>query len=226
MRNLDLADSTAFVKEPAMLARVDGGGTALAALFEGDARLVAQAWRVAGDRADEGISTQSLELASDRAQREALSLDDTRPLTQLQASAAQRHHSPRSTAGPGSGESQPSSVAEGEDVRQGTSPENVRRRLVDPESLMIAEPMGAVEYAPLGRRRVIPAGTHRPRAELNEPRVESRQPQNRIRPPGYSDLDKENVGFELFLRALGASRDDNSDWLAPSNKLDAAVRSA
>ena len=64
---VDTVGATVFVKEPTVLARVDGGGRALGALFEGEARLVAQAWRVACDQAEDGIKARSVELASELA---------------------------------------------------------------------------------------------------------------------------------------------------------------
>ena len=59
-----------FVKSPSELSRVDGGGRALATLFEGDPRRLAQAWRAACDQAEAGRDAQPLELAEQRAKRE------------------------------------------------------------------------------------------------------------------------------------------------------------
>ena len=43
--SIDVARQTMFVSSPAVLPHVDGGGRALATLFEGNARRLAQAWR-------------------------------------------------------------------------------------------------------------------------------------------------------------------------------------
>lgn len=205
----DLAEASMFVTEPATLFHVDGGGAALAALFEGDARLVMQAWRVACDRAEEGIQARSLELASDRARRETTPLDVDLSLTQSQASAAQRHRSSPDSAGAGSGGSQ-SFSAVGEE-QSGTSRGATPRRLVDAQSLVLVDPRGATERGSSGRQNITAASTRHSHAGLVEPRAESRAPQSRLPYRAYSDLEKENVGFDLFVRALGLSRDEITD---------------
>ena len=46
---------------------------------------------------------------------------------------------------------------------------------------------------------------------LREPKGNSRRPQNRSGLRGYSDLDKENVGFELLQVLLGTDQDELVD---------------
>ena len=64
---VDTTRDAVFVTNSAVLARVDGGGSALAALFKDGARRVAQAWGAACEQAEEGIEPRSIELAGERA---------------------------------------------------------------------------------------------------------------------------------------------------------------
>ena len=59
-----------FISRSSVLPRVDGGGRALAALFEGNTRRLAQAWRAACDQAEAGIEARRVELARQRDERE------------------------------------------------------------------------------------------------------------------------------------------------------------
>ncbi len=59
-----------FVQHPEQLPRVDTGGRAIATLFEGDRRRLAQAWRAACDRAESGRQARLVELAEEQAKRE------------------------------------------------------------------------------------------------------------------------------------------------------------
>ena len=101
---VDTTLGTVFVTEPAVLARVDGGGRALAALFKGGTRLVAQAWRAACDQAEDGTESRPLELAGERAEREEAELDADRRLAELQERTARKPPASRGTAGPGGGQ--------------------------------------------------------------------------------------------------------------------------
>ena len=61
---------TVFVLDPSALPRVEGGGRAIAGLFGGDPRQLAQAWRAAWDQAEDGREARRVELANERARRE------------------------------------------------------------------------------------------------------------------------------------------------------------
>ena len=66
---VDTAHGSMFINGLSTLPRVDGGGRALAALFEGNTRRLAQAWRAACDQAEEGIEARRVELAQKRDER-------------------------------------------------------------------------------------------------------------------------------------------------------------
>ena len=204
---VDAARATVFVREHAILARVDGGGRALAALFEGAERLVAQAWRVACDRAEERIEAQHLELADERAANEAAELDPDDLLAKFRQRTVQIHSSSRPSSDRPAGGVKPSHTARRQTERQEQpSSTPVRRTLVDPRSLRLVDPKGRMNKSSL-KAVSRTASLASNRRGLNDPRGGSSGPQNRSALPEYSDLDRENVGLELFKRLL--SLDEN-----------------
>ncbi|WP_423921434.1 sacsin N-terminal ATP-binding-like domain-containing protein [Candidatus Poriferisodalis sp.] len=207
---VDTARATVFVTEPAALARVDGGGRALAALFKGGARLVAQAWRAACDQAEEGIEVRSVELARERAARAEAELEAGSHLAEWRKSTAQKHRSLRSPDARPGGKTQSSDVAGKESrQRQQSPPATALRTLVEPQSLMLVDPMGREDNVSLSSASG--TGGKAARSGLNEPKRGSRRPQNRIPLRGYSDVDREDVGFELLQMLLGTDQDDIVD---------------
>ena len=68
---VDLDGRKVFVRDPKTdLPRAERGGRAVAALFDGERRRVAHAWRAAWDKAEDGMMAAGLELAQHRAERE------------------------------------------------------------------------------------------------------------------------------------------------------------
>ena len=204
---VDTAGATVFVKESTVLARVDGGGRALGALFEGEARLVAQAWRVACDQAEDGMKARSVELASELAEREEAELDSR--LAEWQENTAQKRRSSQGSAGRAEGKAQPSDAAgDAREQRRPSPPVTAPRTLVDPESLMLVT--GRMDKGSPGAASGT-AGRAAPGGGLNEPKSGSRGPQNRIPLRGYSDVDREDVGLGLLRRVLGSDLDQIVD---------------
>ena len=208
---VDTTRATVFVTEPEVLTRVDGGGRALAALFKGGARLVAQAWRAACDQAQEGMTARRVELARERAARAEAELDADSRLAEFRSITAQKHRSPRGSAGRAGGKPQTSDVAENESEQpKQPPPATPPRTLVEPQSLMLVDPRGRLdERSPSGA-----SGTGAKTAGsggLNAPRGDSRGPQNRTPLRRYSDLDKETVGLELLQMLLSTDQDDIVD---------------
>ena len=203
--------ATVFVRKGEALARVDGGGRALAALFEGAERLVAQAWRVACDRAEERIEAQHLELAAERAANEAAELDHDDLLVKFQERTVQIHSSSRPSTDRTVGGVPPSHAARGQTERQ-EQPSAVpaRRALVDPQSLRLVDPKGRMNKNSLNAVSGT-ASLASTRRGLNEPKGGSSGPQNRSARREYTDLDKENVGLELLKRLLSLDKDEIVD---------------
>ena len=196
-----------FVKEPQRdLPRADCGGRALATLFDGDRRRVAQAWRSAWDLAEDGRTATPLELAQqkDKRKQEEIEADIDRELAALQAHtggnsrsadrAGQRRQTPsgeRATGG-GTGTKEASAAKP--------------RSLVDPDSLKVIDPNGRVVGSSTRK------GPQRHRGGgLVEPHKSSRTPRNKVALRGYSDLDRENVGLELARMVLSSDREDIVD---------------
>ena len=205
---IDAAHTTVYVSEPAMLTRESGGGTALAALFEGNARLVAQAWLTACDRAKEGIQARRIELASESVEPEDVELADNHALAELQQQIAQKHASSRGSADHHSTGMPQSTgtVPLKPEQRKQPPPVAPPRTLVDPQSLSLVNPDGQME----GRSPDAASGiAARPSGGggLREPRSGTGGPSNRTPRRWYSDVDRENVGFELLQMLL--STDDN-----------------
>ena len=196
-----------FVKDPQCdLPRADRGGRALATLFDGDRRRVAQAWRSAWDLAEGGRTATLLELAQqkDKRKQEQIEADIDRDLEALQAQtggnrrsagrAGQRRQTPSGERATGGGT--------GINEARAAKP----RLLVDPDSLRVIDPNGRVVGSSTrnGRQRRRGGG-------LVVPRESSQVPQNKVALRGYSDLDRETVGLELARMVLSSDREDIVD---------------
>ena len=203
-----------FAREPQRdLPRADRGGRALATLFDGDRRRVAQAWRAAWDQAEGGRMSTPLELAQQKAQRrqEEIEADIDSELEALQARPGikRRSANPRRLQGP------PALDADGPPSHGGGAGDGDSRRgetrvLVDPQSLRVVDPSGRVMGSSAGGGRTPP----RPNGGLVEPRERSRSPRNKVPLRGYSDLDRETVGLELARKVLSSDRDEIVDLRA------------
>ena len=193
-----------FVRHPSVLPRVDAGGRALATLFPGDARHLAQAWRAACDKAEEGREAKLIELAKERSEREQVEID--RHIAEFRERTAEKHTASRKSARRGAGAPSPSEVGSDQRARgAAASSLGALRSLVNPHSLKLLDPQGRVEgtnrNAKATGRTPDQSGQNR---NLAEPRQGSSGPRNRSPLAGYSDLDKENVGFELMTMVLGS----------------------
>ncbi len=208
---VDTTLGTVFVTEPEALPRVDGGGRALAALFAGGARLVAQAWRAACDQAVEGTEARALELARERAEREEAEFDADRRLAKMRERTARKHRATRGAAGPAGDQPPPSHAAEdGREQRRPSPAVPALRTLVDPASLMLVDPRGRIDRGSPGAESSA-AGRRARGANLNEPRRGSDAPRNRTPLRGYSEVDKEEVGLELLRVLLSTDQDQIVD---------------
>ena len=206
-----IADSnseTVYVKNSAELARVDGGGRALAALFEGGARLVAQAWGAAYERAEEGIKAQRIQLAKERSEREEAEVGASSRLLDLQDRAAHKQHS--SGLRRIDGAEQFSAGASKGEVRSPPLSAESRRVLVDPQLLTPVDPSGQVERS--SPEATVAKGGGSPRSvDLSEPTIDSRGPLSRTPLRSYSAVDKENVGIEILKMLLSSDLNEIVD---------------
>ncbi len=208
---VDTDVGTVFVSDAEVLARVDGGGRALAALFKTGARLVAQAWRAACDQAEAGIRARALELARERAEREEAALDADRRLDEFRERTARKQRSSPGRAGVAGGKAQaPHPGGDGRGRQEASYLATPLRTLVDPQSLTLVDARGRAD-------RGSPDGTRRRRGRtarggsLKDPKRGSRGPRNRVPPRAYSDIDKEDVGLELLRMLLSSDEDQIAD---------------
>ena len=203
---VDSRQCAVFVRSPLELWRVDGGGRALATLFEGDPRRLAQAWRAACDRAETEGDAKPLELAEHRARRDreqnALEIESRSAAFRERTTAKHRAIRGRSVTTPTP--TRPAINGREDDEAAAKS-----RVLVDPQSLRLVDPEGRIEEGTGSTQR----RTNRNR-QLVEPRPGSEGPRNRSPLQGYSDLDKETVGKELLTMLLGSDHDEIADLRA------------
>ena len=206
---VDSRRCSVFVRNPSELPRVDGGGRALATLFEGDPRRLAQAWRAACDRAEAGGEAQLLELADQRARREQeqIELEIERRTAAFQVQTAEGHHAADRPGGPtGVTPTSRDSAVDGREDDEAAARLPSPRPLVNPQALRLVDPEGRIEEGIGGPQRKTD-----PNPQLVEPRLDSGGPRNRSPLRGYSDLDKETVGKELLTMLLGSDRDEIAD---------------
>lgn len=207
---IDSTTATVFVKTSAELVALDGGGRALAALFEGEPRRVAHAWLAACYQAQRGIEAQRVELARERAAREQAEFDADVRLGELQKRIAKQHGSSAGQAGRTVGKARPSDAAQDEREQQKQAPPMAATRiLIEPQSLMLVDPRGRKDD---GSPSAANGASGRVQSSgLSEPRASSGGPQNRTPRPVYSAVDRENVGFELLQMVLGSDSDQIVD---------------
>ena len=201
-----------FVQNPTELSRVDSGGRAIAALFDGDPRRLAQAWRAACDQAESGRLARVIELAEQRTQREQAQteqqiLERTAKFREGTAAKHRDHDHPHGRSGITSS----SSVAHANEREDTGSTVTLasHRVLVDPDSLMLVDPLGKLEkQEPTPRPKTTGDG------RLAEPRPGTGGPRGGLSIRLYSDLDRETVGQQLLRKVLSSDHDEIEDLRA------------
>ena len=197
-----------FVKSPEELSRVDTGGRALATLFRGDPRHLAQAWRAACDRAESGRQARLIELAEQRAKRQQ---DETeseivkRTVGFQEHTAARHRELARRRVGDGAGLRSKSTV-NGQHDDDVVLKLSAHRVLVDPQALNLVNPLGHIE-----RMEATPRPQRVGRERLAEPKPGVDGPRGGAPIRLYSEKDKETVGLEILRKVLSSDEDDISD---------------
>ena len=210
-----------FVRDPLVLPRVEGGGRALAALFQGNARHLAHAWRVACDKAEEGRVAKPIELAQEHSERERAEREQQiethkRTIAFQEQTAVKR----RTASGAGRTTGSSSSGVASEKREQSTDAPSTGapRRLVDPQLLRLLDAQGRIEgtagNAEADGRAGGQSGESR---RLAEPRQGFGGPRSRQPIRQYTEIDKETLGFELLRMVLGSDDQDISDLRAQRN---------
>lgn len=213
-----------FVRDSSMLPRVDEGGRALAALFQGDARRLAHAWRAACDKADEGREAKPIELAEERSEREQAEREREieiykHTIAFQKQTAAKRRTSNSARRATGTS----SSGTAGEKREQSTDAPSTGapRTLVKPQSLRLLDPQGRIEgvagYAKADGRTRGQSGRRRDLAEP-ETRLQGSGGSRGQRPiRQYSEKDKETIGLDLLQMVLGSDIQDINDLRSQRN---------
>ena len=202
---VDVTLHRVFLREPRDLARVDKGGRALADVFDGNPRQIALAWRAAFDKAEEGFEAQRVVLAQQQAEEMKAQNEkelerrttEFRDLTSGEGGSSQRKGTSVSTL-----------RANGRVSGGGPKAADLGspRTLVDPNSLRITDRRGRVEEGTKSSRSQTSNGSR-----LVEPKHVSKAPRNRRPIPGFSSLDRENVGRDLLERVLSSDYNEIID---------------
>ena len=194
-----------FIRDWKALARVDGVGRALAALFEGNTRSVAQAWLAAWDRAEENFQARPIELAQQQASRDKERVEQqlaNRITAFSERTSANRAEFKESAT--------PQSTTKASIGRNDGTPRAIElgplRKLVDPNSLRIVDRRGRIETGtPSTQQQSRHVGS------LREPTDDSSPPRNRTPLQGFSSLDRENLGVALVRKLLSSDDDQIVD---------------
>jgi hypothetical protein len=209
-----------YLNDPTLLARVDGGGRAVAALFAADRRRVAQAWLAACDSALAGREALHLQLAEERAAKE-----EARTAADIAARLAAFRHQTETAHARGrdraarTTETSTAPTATAGAAAAPTQPAPIPRVLVDPSQLRVADPRGQlVGGRPDSRPGLAGAGTAGGRGQrakdLPVPKPEGAAPRHTAAPPSYTGGTKESVGLELVRKVLASDADDMRDLRA------------
>ena len=202
---VDITHGEVFVRDPLTIPRVDTGGMALAEVFEGNPRRLAQAWRAACDRAEDGLKAQRVVLAQQRA--EQIKAQNEKDLERRTAEFQEWTSGKQRPSG-GSATLASTPTVNGQVGKSGPKATELGapRTLVDPNSLKIADRLGRIVEETNTAHSKKSRG-----AELQKPKRVSTTPRNRRPIPGYSSLDRENVGMELARRVLSSAANEIID---------------
>jgi hypothetical protein len=211
---VDLARDVVFLVDSRALHQVDGGGRAIAGLFDTpDRRRIAQAWLAACIKAEEGRSAQQLELPQQRATEDEAhnAKEMAERLASLSRDIADRHagRAQRYAAPTGS----PSAIiAASSEMPVRVSPAPKSRELVDPTKLVVINPGGRSGVGPALRRSLDHGRTEKPPFRgLPLPDRHTPPPRGVTAAPQFTAVDKESVGMELARRVLASDADELVD---------------
>ena len=194
-----------FVQRPEHLPRVDTGGRAIATLFEGDPRRLAQAWRAAWDRAESGRQARLVELAEEQAKREQQKTESELAEFQERVVAIQQHQDySRDSVNRGTAPSRTATI--GGENRETPPISESTRVLVNPESLDVVDPRGRLE-SPEQRTPRNTGGDK----NLAEPKPNGGGPRGKSSIRLYTDVEKEDVGMELLRKLLRSDVEEIAD---------------
>ena len=211
MAKVDSDRSIVFVRHSEELSRVDSGGRAIAALFQGDHRRLAQAWLAACDRAASGRQARPIELAEQRVKREQEQTESElkERIAVLQERTATKHRERHSLHKASTSPSPSVSIASGKEDADAVAKLGAHRVLVDHQSLRLVDPLGRVE-----KQEAAPRLKSIGKGRLAKPRLGAGGPRGGTSVPLYSGLDKETVGLEILRKLFSSDENEISDLRA------------
>ncbi len=202
---VDIDTDTIYVKDPDFLGRIEKGGRALVALFEGNPGQLAKDWVAAYQDAQDGIIKPDFELAEEREARERAANEDC--LKTFQRHTSERHNSSKGQASRSIDTAHRSDTSTNVRALPRQPHRSVAPRVLhDPQSLKLDDPVGH-----LNKTRSPASGVSKRVNAFNTPRSKSIAPQSRTPPSSYNDIERENVGLELLRQVLGCDKEEIID---------------
>ena len=207
---VDLGRGVFFVQTPMDLSRVDAGGRAIAALFDGDPRRLAHAWLAACGQARSGHLAHVIELAEQRVRLEQEQTEQSieERTANLRDGIAVNHRNGNQP----NGSTEVTALetnASGQAEATNTPTPDPRRVLVNPDTLTLVDPLGKMEkQEPTPHSRITRNGP------LAEPRPGTGSPQGRASARFYTDQAREDLGMELLRKLLQSNFDAVKDLRA------------
>jgi hypothetical protein len=204
----DLNAGILFLRDYGRLARVDGGGRAIASLFGTDPRRLAQAWLAACGEAEAGREAVELRLSEERAAAEQRAIAER--LVDFRARTARAHETRPGGGGRTLGSTMPVPAA---DTRHGaqtaSSHAQPKRTLIDPSKYRLVDAQGRVENTTGSTMKS--AKHDQAREPLAEPKQGGAPPQSNTSPAQYTGEEKERLGLELLQRVLASEAGEVMD---------------
>lgn len=209
---VDLEAGVLFLRDPDLLARVDGGGRAMAGLFGTNPRRLAQAWLAACQEAQVGREAVQLRLADERAAAEQREI--AARLAEFRGRTGQAHDKRQvgsarptvsNTPAPASGTS---TIAQPPHTHTHSS----QRTLIDPAKYRLTDSRGRLENTT--GPTVKKPGKDGPAADrpLPAPRPGGASPRPGTPPAPYARTDSERVGLNLLRKVLASDEEEVIDF--------------
>lgn len=189
----DVRSGFIYLRNGDLLGKLDGGGRAVAGLFNADHRRVAQAWLAAMEGAAAHLEAAGLRLAEEIAAEELRRNDE---MAEKQLTAFQQQVQAR-----GKASKKKSVTPAAPSILRVSSPPPASpavRKLVDPSQLRVLDSAGEI-VSDNSNAKPSEQPTTRP---LRTPVAGAAGPQQRSRLRGYTDLEKETIGLQLVRQVL------------------------
>jgi hypothetical protein len=206
---IDVQRRVLFVRDSAHVEKVDAGGRAVASLFRSDARRASYAWRIACDKAAEGLESDNLVAAEEAHEDDHRILGEqmAERLREIQRQVERRRNAAAEPTDFTSSKTPSPPVGSTAAPTQTAQP-SAPRVLVSADDLILKPGAGTLQIGTPKTTNLIPNPPPkplRPARNANTPPVE-RQPA-----PTYTGLTKETLALELVRQVLACNDQQLTD---------------